>query len=98
MNVFSLPVLKADHRISYDASRFQCGDLWIPKSTAPAPLVIFFHQIPPALPPRWMELARRMGDTSTVKMIPSAGHDDGVDPESHAWGAVREAVHKMLFS
>jgi acetyl esterase/lipase len=55
-------------------------------------------QIPPELPPRWMEQARRMGDAPTVKMIPSADHDDVVDPESHAWGAVREAVHKMLFS
>jgi acetyl esterase/lipase len=55
-------------------------------------------QIPPELPPRWAELARRMGDTSTVTMIPSADHDDVVDPESQAWGAVRDAVHKMLRS
>jgi acetyl esterase/lipase len=55
-------------------------------------------QIPPDLPARWMEVARRSGDSATVKMIPSADHFDLVDPESQAWVTVRDSVRKMLFS
>jgi acetyl esterase/lipase len=55
-------------------------------------------QIPPELPSRWAEVSRRLGDTATVKMIPSADHFDLVDPESEAWGTVRDSVRKMVFS
>jgi acetyl esterase/lipase len=55
-------------------------------------------QIPPELPARWAEMAHRLGDTATVNMVPSADHLDVVDPESRAWGTVREGVRKMVFS
>jgi acetyl esterase/lipase len=55
-------------------------------------------QIPPDLPPRWAEMARRLGDTATVNMIPSADHLDVVDPESRAWVTVRDGISKMVFS
>jgi acetyl esterase/lipase len=54
-------------------------------------------QIPPELPARWAEMARRLGDTTTVNMIASADHFDVVDPESGAWGTVRDCVRKMAF-
>jgi acetyl esterase/lipase len=54
-------------------------------------------QIPPELPARWAEMARRLGDIATVNMIPSADHFDVVDPESLAWGTVRDGVRKMVF-
>jgi acetyl esterase/lipase len=54
-------------------------------------------QIPPELPSRWNEMSRRLGDNATVSMIPSADHFDVVDPESVAWGTVRESVRKMVF-
>ena len=53
-------------------------------------------QIPPELPSRWNEMSRRMGDNATVSMIPSANHFDVVDPESGAWGTVRDSVRKMV--
>jgi|SRR5271156_984389 len=53
-------------------------------------------QIPPELPGRWAEMARRQGDTVTVTMIPGADHFDVVDPESKAWPTVRTAVLKMV--
>jgi fermentation-respiration switch protein FrsA (DUF1100 family) len=55
-------------------------------------------QIPPELPSRWAEISRRSGDTATVKMIPSADHFDLVNPESEAWGTVRDSVGKLVFS
>ena len=55
-------------------------------------------QIPPELPNRWSEMSRRLGDKATVEMIPSADHFDLVDPESQAWGTVRAAVKKLLFT
>jgi hypothetical protein len=39
-----------------------------------------------------------LGDKVTVNMIPSADHLDVMDPESAAWGTVREGVRKMVFS
>jgi acetyl esterase/lipase len=54
-------------------------------------------QIPPQLPERWAEMARRQGDTVTVTMVPGAGHFDVVDPQSMAWPVVKAAVRKMAF-
>ena len=54
-------------------------------------------QIPPELPTRWAEMSRRLGDIATVNIIPSADHFDVVDPESGAWGTVRDSVRKMAF-
>jgi pimeloyl-ACP methyl ester carboxylesterase len=159
MDILSRPVLPADHRIHYGAGAYQFGDLWIPQTRTPVPLVVAgavdlrltidlsgyftfahdkqevfalmgggpqdlpgrykaatpgdllpFHvpqlliqgteddQIPPELPLRWAEMARRLGDTATVNMVPSADHLDVVDPESRAWGTVRDGVRKMVFS
>jgi acetyl esterase/lipase len=53
-------------------------------------------QIPPELPGRWAEMARRQGDTVTVTMIPSADHFDVVDPQSKAWAVVQAAVLTMV--
>jgi len=53
-------------------------------------------QIPPELPGRWAEMARRQGDTVTVTIIPSADHFEAVDPESNAWVRVQAAVLKMV--
>jgi acetyl esterase/lipase len=55
-------------------------------------------QIPPELPTRWAEMGHRLGDSAVVKMIPSADHFDVVDPESVAWGTIRDSVRKMVFS
>jgi acetyl esterase/lipase len=52
-------------------------------------------QIPPQLPERWAQVARRQGDSVRVMMIPSAGHFDVVDPESHAWGLIQPEILKM---
>jgi acetyl esterase/lipase len=54
-------------------------------------------QIPPQLPGRWAENARRQGDEVAVKMVAGAGHFDVVDPKSGAWGVVKEAVRGMVF-
>jgi acetyl esterase/lipase len=54
-------------------------------------------QIPFELPARWAEMSQRLGDTATFDMIPSADHFDVVDPESGAWGTVRDGVRKIAF-
>jgi acetyl esterase/lipase len=53
-------------------------------------------QIPPQLPARWAELARRQGDPVTVTMVPGAGHFDVVDPASSTWPIVVAAVRLLL--
>jgi acetyl esterase/lipase len=53
-------------------------------------------QIPPQLPDRWAELARRQGDAVTVTIIVGADHFDVVDPQSKAWPTVQAAVLKLL--
>ena len=53
-------------------------------------------QIPPQLPARWAEMARRQGDEVTVAIVPGAGHFDVVDPRSSAWPVVQDAVLKMV--
>jgi acetyl esterase/lipase len=55
-------------------------------------------QIPAELPGRYADLARRMGDETTVQIIPGADHFDVVDPESAAYPTVLSAVRKLLFS
>jgi acetyl esterase/lipase len=54
-------------------------------------------QIPPELPSRWAEMSRPLGDPVTVRMIPAADHFDLLDPESQAWGTVRDSLRKMIF-
>jgi pimeloyl-ACP methyl ester carboxylesterase len=54
------------------------------------------NQIPPAMPTRWAENARRMGDEVTATIIPLADHFDIVDPETKAFGVVRNAVKQMF--
>jgi len=49
-------------------------------------------QIPPSLPDRWADNARRQGDQATVTIIPGVDHFDVVDPESKAWPVIRSAV------
>jgi acetyl esterase/lipase len=53
-------------------------------------------QIPPQLPLRWAQMARRQGDEVMVSMIPGADHFDVVDPESRAWPTVQAAILKLL--
>lgn len=53
-------------------------------------------QVPPLLPQRWAEKARRQGDRAGVVMIPHADHFDVVDPESAAWPLVRGAFWHLL--
>ncbi|MDP9050423.1 MAG: alpha/beta hydrolase [Acidobacteriota bacterium] len=55
-------------------------------------------QIPPQLPARYAEKARRIGDTATVTIIPNSDHFDVVDPESKAWPTILAAVTKLLRS
>jgi acetyl esterase/lipase len=43
MDVLSQPVLRADHRIHYGPGACQFGDLWIPQTPTPAPVIVFFH-------------------------------------------------------
>lgn len=45
VNILSLPVLRADHRIPYGPGPCQFGDLWLPdaKARSPFPVVVFFH-------------------------------------------------------
>jgi acetyl esterase/lipase len=44
MNILSLPVLAADHRIAYGPDPSQFGDLWIPdQAHGLFPVVVFFH-------------------------------------------------------
>jgi acetyl esterase/lipase len=53
-------------------------------------------QIPPELPRRWAEMARRQGEQVDVLIIPGAGHFDVVDPESAAWKVALDATRKLL--
>jgi len=53
-------------------------------------------QIPPELPARWADLARRQGDEVAVTILPGADHFDVVDPQSKAWPAVQDAIVKMV--
>jgi acetyl esterase/lipase len=53
-------------------------------------------QIPPELPGRWAEMARKQGDAVSVTLIPSADHFDVIDPQSKAWATVQSAVLAML--
>jgi acetyl esterase/lipase len=49
-------------------------------------------QIPAALPQRWAERGRHMGEHVNVDMIPGADHFDLVDPTSKAWPRVMAAI------
>ena len=53
-------------------------------------------QIPPALPERWADAARRQGDAVDVHIVAGAGHFDVVDPESKAWPVSRDAMLRLL--
>jgi acetyl esterase/lipase len=53
-------------------------------------------QIPPNLPMRWADAARRQGDPVDVQIITGASHFDVVDPESRVWPASRDAMLKLL--
>jgi len=53
-------------------------------------------QIPPQLPFRWADMARRRGDEVTVTIVPGVDHFDVVDPQSKAWPTVQAAVLKLL--
>jgi pimeloyl-ACP methyl ester carboxylesterase len=53
-------------------------------------------QIPPQLPGRWAENARRQGESVDVKIVPGADHFDVVDPESSAWQVSRDAMLSLL--
>ena len=55
-------------------------------------------QIPPDLPRRYAENARRQGDEVVVKMIPGAGHFEVVDPQSVVFDVVRAAGLALLKS
>lgn len=53
-------------------------------------------QIPPQLPSRYAERARKVGDTVTVHALNGVSHLDMVDPESWAFAAVKAAVKQLL--
>jgi acetyl esterase/lipase len=53
-------------------------------------------QIPPELPGRWAEMARRQGDKVDVEIVPGVGHRDVVDPENPAWKVALDATIKLL--
>jgi acetyl esterase/lipase len=53
-------------------------------------------QIPPTLPARWAQAARRQGDAVEVKIVSGADHFDIVDPQSNAWPVTRDALLKLL--
>ena len=53
-------------------------------------------QIPPGLPEKWAERARRLGEQVRVEKIAGADHFDVVDPESKAWPRVLAVVEAML--
>ena len=53
-------------------------------------------QIPPDLPLRWAEKARRLGDQVAIKIIPGADHFDIVDPQSGAWPTIQSAILSLL--
>jgi hypothetical protein len=48
--------------------------------------------VPPALAHAYAQAAEAAGDPVGVIEIPDAGHFELVDPTSHAWDAVRQAV------
>jgi acetyl esterase/lipase len=54
------------------------------------------EQIPPTLPQRYADNARRQGDSVEVKIVRGAGHFDVVDPASGAWPTVRAAILSAL--
>jgi acetyl esterase/lipase len=54
------------------------------------------QQIPPELPGRWADQARRQGDRVTVTMIPGTDHFDLIDPLSKAWPAVLDGVERAM--
>jgi acetyl esterase/lipase len=54
-------------------------------------------QIPPGLPGRWADEARRQGDHVTVTVVAGADHFDLIDPESKAWPVVVGAVKAAVF-
>lgn len=54
------------------------------------------RQIPPDLPRRYADNARRQGDEVTVRMPAGAGHFAVVDPESAVFGVVQEAGLGLL--
>lgn len=54
-------------------------------------------QIPPDLPARWAQNARRQHDLVEVEMLPGADHFDVVDPTSSAWPSVLAAFRKACF-
>jgi acetyl esterase/lipase len=53
-------------------------------------------QIPPQIPGRWADNARRQGDSVDIRIVPGAGHFDIVDPESSAWHVTRDAMLSLL--
>ncbi len=53
-------------------------------------------QIPPTLPTRFVEKARRAGSEARAQMLSRADHFDVVDPESRAWPAVLAEVKALL--
>jgi acetyl esterase/lipase len=53
-------------------------------------------QIPPELPSRWAEIARKIGSKASVRILPATDHFDVVDPESFAWATVVHAVRGAL--
>lgn len=53
-------------------------------------------QIPPQLPARWADNARRQGDHVDLRIIPGADHFDIVDPESSTWHVTRDAFLSLL--
>jgi acetyl esterase/lipase len=53
-------------------------------------------QIPPALPNRYADKARRQGDTVAVHIVRGADHFDVVDPESAVWPVSRDALLHAL--
>ena len=53
-------------------------------------------QIPPTLPQRYADNARRQGDHVTVTILRGADHFDVVDPDSRAWPAVQSAMTSMF--
>jgi acetyl esterase/lipase len=55
-------------------------------------------QIPPDLPTRWAQEAKRQGDSVEVHIVPGADHFDVVDPQSSAWPVSRDAMLKLLHS
>jgi acetyl esterase/lipase len=53
-------------------------------------------QIPPELPGKWAERARRVGETVKVQIIQGAGHFDVVDTGSRYWPMVEAEILKAL--